>query len=210
VLRAVARRDYDLIFMDIEMPEMDGFEATRRIRSTLSDRQPVVIGTTAYAEDEDKKQCLDAGMNDYLSKPIRIEGIQAIVERWGPSAADRNAASEAEPLIEPGRIAELEAMGPTLIQQLVELYLEDFPVLLASMAQALRNEDRAELLQAAHRLKGVSVNLGIVFVAERCRKIEALARTNSLGAIHPLLAQIESRSADLQSTLKHLEPPTAS
>jgi CheY-like chemotaxis protein/HPt (histidine-containing phosphotransfer) domain-containing protein len=205
VLSALQRRAYDLVFMDIEMPEMDGFEATRRIRSSVPDRQPTIIGTTAYAEEEDRKQCLEAGMDDYLSKPIRIEGIQAILERWGPRVADKSPAAAVEPLVEAGRITELGAMGPTLLQQLVDLYLEDFPVLLASMQQGLHNEDRGQLLQAAHGLKGSSVNLGIAFVSERCRKIEELARTNSIGAIRPLLDQIESRWGDLQATLNDLE-----
>ncbi|MEB0280803.1 MULTISPECIES: two-component regulator propeller domain-containing protein [unclassified Mucilaginibacter] len=82
VLEAIARRRYDMILMDIQMPEMDGLEATRFIREHLSE-QPVIVAMTANAMVEDREACLQAGMNDYLSKPMKLAEIIAVLEKWG-------------------------------------------------------------------------------------------------------------------------------
>jgi CheY-like chemotaxis protein len=82
-LQAVHKKKYDLVLMDVQMPEMDGNEATRRIRSEISDEnQPVVIAMTAHALQGDREKCLEAGMNDYMSKPILIDEVRKIVQKW--------------------------------------------------------------------------------------------------------------------------------
>ena len=84
VLRSLELQPYDLILMDVQMPEMDGFETARAIRKlwTSSD-QPKIIAITAYALKGDREKCLDAGMNDYISKPVKLEELQAILEFYG-------------------------------------------------------------------------------------------------------------------------------
>ncbi len=83
VLEAMRQQAYDVIFMDMQMPEMDGLTATRHIRSEFPpDRQPVIIAMTANAMEGDKQQCLDAGMNDYISKPVLPEAVEAALQRW--------------------------------------------------------------------------------------------------------------------------------
>ena len=82
-ISALQKQAYNVIFMDMQMPEMDGLEATRRIRADFpADRQPIIIAMTANAMDGDKQECLDAGMNDYISKPILPEIIEATLQRW--------------------------------------------------------------------------------------------------------------------------------
>jgi CheY-like chemotaxis protein len=80
-LEAIARKRYDLVLMDVHMPVMDGLEATRQIRARGHDKLPVVA-LTANAMDEDRRICLDAGMNDYLAKPIEPQLFEAMIERW--------------------------------------------------------------------------------------------------------------------------------
>jgi CheY-like chemotaxis protein len=83
VLEAMHKRAYDVIFMDMQMPDMDGLEATRRIRADFPpDRQPVIIAMTANAMEGDRQQCLDIGMNDYISKPVLPEAVEAALEHW--------------------------------------------------------------------------------------------------------------------------------
>jgi signal transduction histidine kinase/DNA-binding response OmpR family regulator/HPt (histidine-containing phosphotransfer) domain-containing protein len=221
VLDALGRRRYDLVFMDVEMPEMDGYEATRKIKSTLAtDRQPIVVGTTAYAADEDRQECLEAGMDDYISKPIRLEGIQAILEHWGgkmagvraappPAAVSIPAAASPPALVDTARIQELRLMTPgsvpQLLVQLVDLYLTDLPQLLRSMDAAIQVSDPEKLARAAHRLRGSSLNLGIGWVSDRCKEIEAMARQGRTASAGPLLRQIEGLSAELHATLNELK-----
>jgi signal transduction histidine kinase/DNA-binding response OmpR family regulator len=82
-LEALRKKAYDVIFMDMQMPEMDGLEATRRIRADFPpDRQPIIVAMTANAMDGDKQHCLAAGMNDYISKPVLPEAVEAVLERW--------------------------------------------------------------------------------------------------------------------------------
>jgi CheY-like chemotaxis protein len=81
------RGDIDVIFMDVQMPDVDGLEATRRIRDTwLKEAQPVIIALTAEAMQGDRERCIEAGMNDYLTKPVRLEQVQGVLARW---AAER-------------------------------------------------------------------------------------------------------------------------
>ena len=83
VLDLMTRRRYDLVLMDVHMPEMDGLEATRRIRERWpQSERPKIIAMTANAMEEDRKRCLDAGMDDYLSKPVQARQLQAAVEKW--------------------------------------------------------------------------------------------------------------------------------
>ncbi len=87
VLDALERQHYDLILMDVQMPEMDGLEATRRIVKKLGRQRPVIIAMTANVMQGDKEKCLDAGMDDYISKPIRPQKVQSALEHWGEKAS---------------------------------------------------------------------------------------------------------------------------
>jgi signal transduction histidine kinase/ligand-binding sensor domain-containing protein/CheY-like chemotaxis protein len=85
---ATGEKDYDLILMDVQMPEMDGFEATKRIRKTLS-RQPVIVALTANAMQGDREECLKAGMDDYISKPVRVDELMGLLQKWALQISER-------------------------------------------------------------------------------------------------------------------------
>jgi CheY-like chemotaxis protein len=90
VLQALETRSYDIIFLDVQMPEMDGDEAARRIRDQWSTNEPArprLIAMTGNAMQGDRERCLAAGMDDYITKPVRVEKLQAVLERWGPRSA---------------------------------------------------------------------------------------------------------------------------
>ncbi|VVB72966.1 Chemotaxis protein CheY [uncultured archaeon] len=86
VLQALRRQPYDVVLMDVQMPEMDGLEATRRIRQIWSGCGPKIIAITAYAMEGDRERCLNAGMNDYISKPMRINELARALRKWQPKA----------------------------------------------------------------------------------------------------------------------------
>jgi CheY-like chemotaxis protein len=86
VLHALETKSYDLILLDVQMPEMDGYEAARRIRAKWAEREaerPRIVAMTGNAMLGDRERCLDAGMDDYVSKPVRLEELTAVLERWG-------------------------------------------------------------------------------------------------------------------------------
>jgi signal transduction histidine kinase/CheY-like chemotaxis protein len=212
VLDALKRQRYHMIFMDVEMPEMDGLETTRAIIEHQTKlRRPVIIGTTAYAMEEDRQKCLEAGMDHYISKPIKIAEIQQAIEHWGAIELSRAPkefkAAESNSLIDTGRILEIKAIAsnsdPSLLQQLIDLYLEEFPKFLDQLRQSANKGDTATVHTLAHRLKGSSMNLGITVVADLCSQIEAEGKQGNFGELSPLLLQLGNIFERISLELQH-------
>ncbi|MGE5462636.1 MAG: ATP-binding protein [Syntrophothermus sp.] len=210
-LEAVRRHDYDIVFMDVEMPGMDGLEATRAIVGSMPpDRRPVIVGATASTMEEDRRECLEAGMDAYIAKPIRIEEIQAVLIQWG-SGRSKGEETIAPPppapeLLDHKRLREVAAMAaannPALIQQLIDLYLEEFPRFLATMQDHARDLNAEGLLKAAHRLKGSSLNLGVSYVADLCLQIERSVKAGNLAEAKTVLAQLVERGSLIEQDLR--------
>ena len=91
-VKALSARPYDLILMDVSMPEMDGLTATRTIRMEQGDNGPIIIAVTANAMKGDRERCLEAGMNDYLAKPVKIAQLQEMLTKWGAEDTNANVA----------------------------------------------------------------------------------------------------------------------
>ena len=208
VIEALEREPYDVILMDVQMPEMDGLEATRRIRVQWPDRPVRIIAMTANAMGGDREMCIAAGMDDYLSKPVRPQLLSAALEAaaaaigraavetgreavpvgsattegvHAAATADEPAApaEPAEPAIDPAALAELfESVGgdAEFVGEVVDAYLADVPVQLASMRAALAAGDLVALGRAAHTLKGNSRNVGATALSEIARGLEEQAR----------------------------------
>ncbi len=183
---------YSLVLMDCQMPEMDGFDATRAIRQrelTTGLRVPIVA-MTAHAMQGDRQRCLDAGMDDYLSKPIRRDTLEAMVTRWlggvvaaqpaaeGAPGGERTPAGDAiDPELLRG-LRDLEADGqPGLMADVTRLFAEQGRMLLESVRVAVMTGEREELAARLHALKGTAGSVGAGLLAERCRQFEAKAAT---------------------------------
>ncbi len=178
-LAMLAHGDYSAVFMDCQMPNLDGYAATGRIRASeeAGARLPV-IAMTAHAMKGDRERCLDAGMDDYLSKPLRPEALDEVLERWlglAPDGAPAAAAQEAaiEGLIDEARMRTFRDDYPDIVDQLLDLFLSSTPPLLDELRVAAEVDDRDELKRAAHKLKGSCQNIGATFMTTLCQSIEA-------------------------------------
>jgi len=187
VLEAVARNDYALVLMDCEMPRMDGFEATRKIReSERGESRLPIIAVTAHALTGERDRCFASGMDDYLSKPTRQKELQETISRWlgdSPGAysrrnGDRRSAgnkSEAENIDE--RLRELEdACGPEVVAECISLFTVDSGMAVENLARALEDEDFDRAAAEAHKLKGSTANMGALGVSDICQELMSAAR----------------------------------
>jgi CheY-like chemotaxis protein len=200
VLDALSRQHYDVVLMDIQMPEMDGYEATRRIRADFpAEAQPFIIAVTANAMDEDRNMSIEAGMDEFLSKPIRVEMIQTLLLQLAEHQPRRmrDMESTAEVSAHAGDLLEeetLEALlqlredsGVAIIDELLTIFESQSKDLLRDIIHACETRSAASLERAAHTLKGSALNLGARQLAEVCRRVEAAGRDGHFSAASQLL-----------------------
>jgi PAS domain S-box-containing protein len=174
VLKALEKQTYDLILMDVQMPEMDGLEATRLIVARYATR-PRIVAMTANALREDRELCLEAGMDDYLSKPLRIVELAKVL--------GETPRQEKQLLRESIDTVALEFMAESicggdrnLMQDMVSCFIEESDKLLEAMDLSLLNDDSQTLLRSAHSLKSSSASLGSLRVSQLSREIEAAVK----------------------------------
>jgi len=203
-LEAVQRyqsEKFDLIFMDVQMPEMDGYTATARIRELEQGKGKhiPIIAMTAYALKGDREKCLAAGMNDYLSKPARIAEIEAAIwkaqEGIGATAVKEKTGRPRRSAPEHAcwdRAAALERLGgdEALLNELIDLFFNDYPALAARLTEALARGDLASLREPAHTLKGSLKYLGLPTTAGLAQQIEMASEAKDDTAIVPLLDRL--------------------
>jgi signal transduction histidine kinase/ligand-binding sensor domain-containing protein/CheY-like chemotaxis protein/HPt (histidine-containing phosphotransfer) domain-containing protein len=185
-LDALRRQRYDLILMDVQMPGMDGLEATRRIRTEAPrERQPRILAMTANALREHRESCFSAGMDGFLSKPILLSDLRAALLRTAggedrPAARETAAPAGGGPNFDPARLAEirqLEALtGQPLVHRLVDDYLAEGPREAQRMREALDHGDLPKLAFIAHSLKGSSAQVGALRVAALSLELEKRGR----------------------------------
>jgi len=209
-IEAVTRQPYDILFMDVQMPQMGGLEATRRICERFdSAHRPRIVAMTASAMEGDKETCIEAGMDDYVSKPVRIKILQASLERWGNAVSTSRAQQEsvaASASIDLEIINDLRRLqddtDTNILLEMVELFREDAPGHLRAIADAIANSDAGALEHAAHRLRGSSASLGAVRLAELCKSLEQLGRSNSTAGAVEKLTLIEAEMTCVTAALE--------
>ena len=193
-LEALRRQPCDVVLMDVEMPEMDGLEAARRIhREWPGHERPRIIAMTANAMQGDREICLAAGMDDYVSKPIHSEELAAALGRCAPREGG---------VLDPDALAQLrERVGDhAFVLELVDTFLGDAPALLKTLRGAL--EDAKRLRRAAHTLKSNGRVFGAKRLAELCQELEAKAKAGSLAGAAELVARIDGEYARVDRALR--------
>jgi CheY-like chemotaxis protein/HPt (histidine-containing phosphotransfer) domain-containing protein len=217
-LDALAEGGFDLILMDCHMPEMDGFEATAEIRKReqSSGGRPVpIVALTANAMAQDREDCLNAGMDDYLSKPFSMQSLQDMLNRWmpqagatQPQAAERAAPAKAKTAGVIDRqvldqLGTLQTNGKSeLLARTINLYLVESPKIMQRLKLAAGANDAPEIVRSAHSLKSSSGNVGAMVLSRYCEDIEASARRADTENARKLFAKVEVEHGRVQSALR--------
>jgi CheY-like chemotaxis protein/HPt (histidine-containing phosphotransfer) domain-containing protein len=211
-VEACERSRYAAVLMDGQMPGLDGFEATRRIREAEGEaRHTPIIAMTASAMKGDRERCLDAGMDDYVSKPVTPESLDNALKRWvlaSPEVADAAAAPEApsssaEDLLDEAVIQSLMSVDEdgTLMDEVVEVFLRLAPARLATLQKSAQG-NAAQLERTAHSFLGSCGNLGCRRMADICARLEVLGRSGSTEGAPELVRALKE---ELAAVRPHLE-----
>jgi CheY-like chemotaxis protein len=195
-IEAMKRVPYDLILMDRQMPEMDGFGATRAIRARDTARQPRIIALTANALEGDRERCIAAGMDDYLTKPLRERDLAAMLDRWFPPSPE-------EAAVETSVLDNLRDLSgdPAFLSGLAEMYAKDVAQRMDEMRRAVDEGNASALAEAAHALKSSSGQIGAKRVTALAARIEAIGRSSEFNGVDDLLAQLGRESSAAQEEI---------
>jgi CheY-like chemotaxis protein/anti-sigma regulatory factor (Ser/Thr protein kinase) len=210
-LELVRHQAYDLVFMDLQMPEMDGLEATRRIVAEQSALvRPRIVAMTANALSGDRERCLAAGMDDYIAKPILPVDVQSIIERMSSVAGPlpETHEHEAAPLIDQRIVTELGALDepgtPSLLRSVMRDYLDEAPGIISDIKRLADQREATQLSARAHKLGGVSASIGAAGMADVCKRIEQQVSAGDLTGLSAMVDQLELRFARTRSELQTL------
>jgi CheY-like chemotaxis protein/HPt (histidine-containing phosphotransfer) domain-containing protein len=205
-IQALERQAYDVILMDVQMPEMDGLEATRQIcRRWSVGQRPRIIAMTANAMQGDREMCLAAGMDDYLSKPIRVSELVAALTRSAPIKPVGGESVSESAVIDPAAFDELVASTggeAAFIRELIDTYLSDAPELFAQMRSALAAADAETFRRAAHSLKSNSASLGALTLSALAKELEMMGKAANLKGAATKIAAADAEYARVKAALE--------
>jgi PAS domain S-box-containing protein len=206
-IEALERQPYDVVLMDVQMPELDGLDATRRICERWPEEtRPRIIAMTANALPEDREACFAAGMNDYVAKPIRAEELVAALKRAKPLATGKaGAAAVGYVSLDEGALGNLRDLGgDEFLGEVIDAFLADAPAMIATLRSSLDEKGSEELRRAAHTLKSNGATLGAQEFAELCRTLEQQAKAGELDGASELVDRIEQEYRPLEEALSAL------
>jgi two-component system sensor histidine kinase/response regulator len=215
-VEAVERSPYDAVLMDCRMPAMDGFQATAEIRrrEDSASRMPI-IAMTADAMEGDRQTCLDAGMDDYVSKPVSFEALDAVLQRWVPSADARMSPSppssdgpveEEERSLDPAIISSLRQLQARREKEwmphLISMFLEDAASSLERLRQALKLEELETITERAHALAGTAASFGASRMGRLSGHLKTLGSQGRFEAARETMAEIEAEFDRVREALR--------
>jgi two-component system sensor histidine kinase/response regulator len=198
-LEAVRRDGFDVVLMDVQMPEMDGISATREIRALPAHAEVPIIAVTAHALAEEHDRCMAAGMQACVVKPFRPDTLFAAVEGWGGSGETPETGGQAVSLEGPAvdvaglRRSMGEAGATEIVPQLLAAFLADAPGRMAAVETAAEAGDPQGISQAAHAYKSASGAISATALAEALRRLEQAGKAEDLAAARPLVIEVRAR-----------------
>jgi two-component system sensor histidine kinase/response regulator len=205
------RAPFDVVLMDVRMPELDGLQATRAIREweRSNDRHLPIVAMTAQAMAGDRERCLEAGMDDYVSKPVRSAELLEVLQRVSQRAPARTAPATVAPEEQPGervlnwkRAVERLGLSETTMCEVSKVFLEQLPEMTARIRTAIDTPDADALREIAHRFKGAASAIGAESVAELARRLEDAGARRQLDDIAPDRQRFELLVAQLEHELR--------
>ncbi|MBF0344798.1 MAG: response regulator [Nitrospirae bacterium] len=211
-IEALDKKRYDLIFMDIQMPEMDGYEATRHIRQSKSakfDSQIPIIAMTAHALKGDRDRCLNAGMNGYISKPISIASLIEVIEQHAPEVDSFSPEAATQPALattqdiadtaqDSNKIFDREDVynrlngDVELMRKVFDVFIIDAPRQMEILKKALEANDAQTVERQAHSIKGMAANVGGTMTKNEAMRMEMAARKLDLTKAHARYANLKN------------------
>jgi CheY-like chemotaxis protein/HPt (histidine-containing phosphotransfer) domain-containing protein len=208
---AVSLVPYDIVFMDCQMPEMDGFEATAEIQKLDGvDRHTIIIAMTANALQGDREKCLAAGMDDYVSKPVRQEDLASAIDRWslareivGHQSPEHK---DADLLLDESVLQEVSQLddddNPGLLNQLINIFIHETPRRIEHIREALRLGDLHGVSGTSHVIRGGSSQLGLVGMTNVCLRLEDRAEAGAPVECVGIIAELKQVFSDTMQLLE--------
>jgi CheY-like chemotaxis protein/HPt (histidine-containing phosphotransfer) domain-containing protein len=203
-LTILEAQPFDVVLMDVQMPEMDGFEATAAIRAREQgpgQRLPV-IAMTAHALQGDREKCLEAGMDGYIAKPIQAQQLFDAIESAVPSLAPPSATPPTEAPMDKAALLARVHGDENLLRELVGLFLDDYPGLLAQIREAIERRDRQAIPRAAHKLKGAVGNFATGPAYDAAQHLEQIGKLGNLRMAEDAFRALEQEIERLKPSLE--------
>jgi CheY-like chemotaxis protein len=206
---------FDLVLMDVQMPGMDGYEATRAIRDDekSTDRYLPIIAMTAHAKESDRQKCFEAGMDGFIAKPVNFEELVGIIENVdysGPIPQEYPSARHAEGLpMDVNAALELVGGDPEFLREIAGLFLKDTPLTMKALDEAVKRGDALTIQREAHKLKGSVGNFSAPYAFDAALRVEILGIEGKLSEAPGAFAALQSEIQKLISELEALTGPEA-
>jgi PAS domain S-box-containing protein len=227
VLEALSRIPYDIVLMDCQMPELDGYETTKQVRLQAG-YQPYIIAMTANAMQGDRELCLATGMDDYVAKPVRTAALKAAMELHRELSENAVISSPANPntggvhsetgsprsgpspseevLVDVDRLRDVTDDDPDRMQQLIDLYLAQAGPMLDDLNEAIQTNSSGDVARIAHKLVGSSVSCGVEAFTRPLHELERLGLNGDLSKAPALFIDVRQKFPRVQSVLTQLRP----
>ena len=196
---------FDLVLMDCQMPVLDGFETTRKIRHAEAggDRHLPVIAMTANAMEGDRERCIEAGMDDYLSKPISEAAVKSVLKRWLPGPPDTVAQPAGHvPAVDFARLQDLFGDDDAAIQELLEVFVTTTAPLLSRLQSAIEQQGFDDIRVLGHQIAGSASNLGIQQLLQHATALEKAAMASDIGQAAALHASMQQTFCELSENVR--------
>ena len=212
-IEAMANQDFDLVLMDVQMPEMDGLNATARIRKQekKTNRRVPIIAMTAHAMRGDRERCMEAGMDDYVSKPISSTTLLEAIYRVVPiSDKDRGSSAAGDPSASADDAGEMAALleafnnDGAFFKEVADMFICDYPPMVETVKKAIADKDGALLSRTAHALKGMALNFQVDGAADVARRLEQLADQEQFETARHLCRTLADELAAFERRLKQM------